>query len=177
MASRCPRCGGRFGGHAVPSGRCPGRPIGLRRKPLKPPTGEEIERLRSRIRFVKAQGIAPCKVERAEKPLFVPVAEEPYLKYLSGVKTVEVRERKGGWHEGNVWEGRPLRIRHGYGPKAPEKNLVGVVGRVAVATGFENLPEWARMGAAVPRGRSRFFNRGETLIAFETLHLEHPSES
>lgn len=104
------------------------------------------------------------------RPLFVPLATEPFRAFESGVKTVELRRSSKRWSERHVWRGRPVLLRRGYSTK---EEIAGFVGRVAVATDWWALPEWAQKGGAVAPERlvddNPFFNPHAPLIAFEVV--------
>lgn len=101
-------------------------------------------------------------------PLFVPLAAEPFGRFVTGEKTVEVRQDSARW--GRVVAGRRVLLSRGYGK---QQRLQGRVGRVARAPSYAELPTWARAGAGIHGlGPSRFFDPSRPLVAFECLELQ-----
>jgi hypothetical protein len=114
------------------------------------------------------------------KPLFVPLATEPFERFAQGIKTVEVRQAKPRWVS-SVKPGRAVLLRRGY---STQDNLWGTVGRVAVADRVRDLPLWAKEGAHLAdvqqtiryrHGREMvlcYFDPDKAVLAFEVLDLD-----
>lgn len=113
----------------------------------------------------------------AARPLFVPLAEGPFRRFLAGTKTVELRQFGPRWNDRHVRPGREVLLRLGYSTK---KEALGVVGRVACATALLDLPTWALRGADVDPARVKalgYFDPEKDVIAFEVADLAWSPEA
>lgn len=114
------------------------------------------------------------------KPLFVPLANEPYRRFAAGTKTVEVRQYGPRWNRNTVQAGRPVILSRGY--STPDR-LFGTVGRVTVANSVRELPDWAKAGAdlrdvqLVPLKGRPFFDPDCAVLAFELLGEHNGKEN
>jgi hypothetical protein len=109
----------------------------------------------------------PPRESAHERPLFVPVAAGPYVRFIAGTKTVEVRQEAARWSDKHVWEGRSVRMRLGY---SGGREFLGRVGRIY--RGFWSVaPGWARDGANLAEIPSplQFFDRTKPVVAFEVI--------
>lgn len=100
------------------------------------------------------------------KPLFVPLASDPYTSFETGNKTVEVRQYGPRWNARTVKPGRAVTLSKGYGVK---HRLARRVGRVAVADRLADLPTWAKEGACLVGDVSQYLDIGRAVIAFEAV--------
>lgn len=109
-----------------------------------------------------------------EHRVFVPLFSEPFWRFKSGKKTVELRQASARWSLKNVPAGAPVLLRRGWNTK---DELHGTVGRRAVATGWSALPEWARIGCAVKYLEAgRYIDPEGDILAFEVLLQREKSE-
>lgn len=105
--------------------------------------------------------------------IFVPLAREPFERFESGIKTVEVRNQDSpvAAQVRKASRGDPVLLRLGYsGPRELNRSL----GR-AWAGPLAEMPEWAVRGAALPEGPTRFFDRDGFLLCFEALGIQDRS--
>lgn len=112
------------------------------------------------------------------KPLFIPLATEPYRRFESREKTVEVRQYGRAWTERTVWTGRRATLSRGY--STPDR-LHGFVGQVAVAPRLVDTPLWVKRGAALQDvqrtdryrvgepGPKTYFDPDRPVLAFEVV--------
>lgn len=98
------------------------------------------------------------------KPLFVPLASDPYDSFEAGNKTVEVRQYGPRWNARTVKPGRPAILSKGYGKK---NRLARTVRRVVVVDRFADLPTWAKEGSAIVALNAAYFDPARPIIAFE----------
>ena len=104
------------------------------------------------------------------KPVFVPLATEPFANFAMGAKTVEIRNLDSPVARQVIKDtshGRPVNLSHGYGTK---NRLAGQLGRVEAVASAGHFSEWVRAGAALDfTTDSPFFNGSGQLLAFEVL--------
>lgn len=103
--------------------------------------------------------------------VFVPLAREPFEKFESGLKWVEVRNQDSpvAAQVRKADNGDPVLLRLGYsGPRELNRAL----GR-QWAGPLAEMPEWAVRGAALgPGPTNRYFDRDGFLLCFEALGIK-----
>lgn len=110
------------------------------------------------------------------KPIFVPLAEGPFVDFTQGCKTVEVRNAQSpvAAQVRKATEGATVRLRWGYGPHGALgiRETLGVLGRTWEGPSDE-IPQWVKDGACLTQASwsGRFFDPNGRLLCFEVLGI------
>ncbi|MFH1400908.1 MAG: hypothetical protein ABIH41_05280 [Nanoarchaeota archaeon] len=99
--------------------------------------------------------------------LFVNLSTEPYLDFLERGKQYEIRAYgRNGFHEANVYEGRPVELRRAWS----RGSMFGTVGHVRVGS-IDDIFDAIDYRLAEPRARTR-----EEAVAENRTMLKNPEK-
>ncbi|MFH1400920.1 MAG: hypothetical protein ABIH41_05345 [Nanoarchaeota archaeon] len=108
--------------------------------------------------------------------LFVNLSTEPYLDFLERGKRYEIRAYgRNGFHEANVYDGRPVELRRAWS----RGSIFGTVGEVVVGS-IDDIFDAIDYALIEPRVRTReeavaenrtMLKNPEKYIAFEVINL------